>query len=228
MLVADLPLLDAVEHLGATGVKVETLQTDLSDLANIDRLLDAIGDRAVDALMANAGLGLGGYFLDQNFSDIQHVINTNVTGTLYLVQKIAQSMVSNGKGRILVTGSIVGFQPGPFHAVYNASKAFINSLAAALRNELKDTSVTVTCLIPGATRTNAFARAGMLTTFIGSRKELQMDPAKVAEAGFKAMQNGQAYVVAGWLNKVIVLGSKNLARAVGSRNTSASCQAALT
>ena len=90
-----------------------------------------------------------------------------------------------------------GISAWAFYAAYNASKAFIHSFTAALRNELKGTSVTVTCFMPGPTRTNVFARAGMLNTFIGSIKKLQMDPAEVAAVGFRAMQNGQAYVVAG-------------------------------
>ena len=141
ILVADRPLLDSVYHLGAMGGKVETFKTDLSDLANIDRLVDVIDSRVLDSLMANAGQGLGGCFLDHSFREILDVINTNVTGAIYLVQKIAQSMVRNGKGRILVTGLIVGFLSGSFHAAYNATKAFIHSFTAALRDELKGTSV---------------------------------------------------------------------------------------
>ena len=119
-------------------------------------------------------------------------------------------MLSHGHGRIWVTGSIVGFQPGPFHAVYNGSKAFINSFTAALRNELKNTSVTVTCLMPGATDTDALARPGLLKSITGSAQEFQMDAVKVAATGFKAMQEGQADVVAGLINKAIVSVSKIL------------------
>ena len=210
ILAADRPMAEVCASLSATGVNVETLEIDLSEVMNVDRLMEVINGRPVDALMANAGHGLGNRFLEQDFSLIQHVINTNITGTVYLVQKIAQSMVLNGHGQILITGSIVGFQPGPFHAVYNASKAFINSFTAALRNELKNTPVTVTCLMPGATDTDAFARAGMLNTIVGSAKQFQMDAAKVAAVGFKAMQDGKADVVAGLLNKAIVAVSKIL------------------
>lgn len=210
ILAADRPLRLASQRLGAMGISVATLEADLSQPANVDRLMEVINNRPVDALMANAGQGLGGLFLEQDFGDIQQVIHTNITGTIDLLQRVASSMVRIGHGRILITGSIVGFQPGPFHAVYNGSKAFINSFAAALRNELQHTSVTVTCLMPGATNTNAFARAGMLNTIIGSTEQLQMDAAKVAALGFKAMQDGQADVVAGLLNKVIVSASKIL------------------
>jgi len=96
----------------------------------------------------NAGHGLGRGFLDQSFDEILHVIDTNITGTLALIHKVGNDMRSRGVGRILITGSIAGFMPGTFQAVYNGTKAFIDSFSWALRNELKDTGVTVTCLMP--------------------------------------------------------------------------------
>src|SRR4029450_12523170 len=97
------------------------------------------------------GTGSEKAFRDQDFRDVRHVIDTNVTGTIYLIQKIARDMRTRGQGRILITGSIAGFMPGTYHAVYNGTKAFIDSFSFALRAELKDTGVTVTCLMPGAT-----------------------------------------------------------------------------
>jgi short-subunit dehydrogenase len=114
----------------------------------------------VDALLANAGHGLGHGFLDQDFREARHVIDTNITGTIYLIQKVGRDMRERGRGRILITGSIAGFMPGSFQAVYNGTKAFIDSFSFALRNELKDTEITVTCLMPGATETEFFERAG--------------------------------------------------------------------
>jgi short-subunit dehydrogenase len=116
-------------------------------------------------------------------------------------------MREQGQGRILITGSIAGFMPGSFQAVYNGTKAFIDSFAAALRNELKDTGVTVTCLMPGATDTEFFARADMLDTKVGA-DDSKMDPAEVAKIGFKAMMDGEADVVAGMKNKMQVIMSK--------------------
>jgi short-subunit dehydrogenase len=105
-----------------------------------------------------------------------------------------------GQGRILITGSIAGFIPGTYQAVYNASKAFLDSFSFALRAEIADTGVTVTCLMPGATETDFFARADMLDTQIGqSEKD---DPAEVAKVGFKAMMKGDGDVVSGWHNKL--------------------------
>ena len=103
-------------------------------------------------------------------------------------------------GRILITGSIAGFMPGAFQAVYNGTKAFIDSFSFALRNELKDTGVTVTCLMPGATETEFFERAGMKDTKVGPMKK--DDPADVAKTGFDAMMKGEGDVVSGWKNKL--------------------------
>ncbi len=112
------------------------------------------------------------------FDDVRHVIDTNVTGTVYLVQLAGRDMRDRGRGRMLLTGSIAGFMPGTYNAVYNATKAFIDSFSFALRAELKDTGVTVTCLMPGATETDFFERADMLDTKVGQGDK--DDPADVA------------------------------------------------
>ncbi len=191
---------EAASELRALGVQVEAVQADLATLEGVDRLYAAIGGRPVDVLCANAGHGLGGAFLDQDFREAQHVVDTNVTGTIYLIQKVGRDMRARNQGRILITGSIAGFLPGSFQAVYNGTKAFINSFSFALRNELKDTEVTVTDLMPGATETEFFERARMEDTKIGQAKK--DDPQMVAEVGWKAMMNGEGDVVAGWHNKI--------------------------
>jgi len=104
-----------------------------------------------------------------------------------------------GHGRILITGSIAGFMPGTYTAVYNGTKTFIDSFAFA-RAELKDSGVTVTCLMPGATETEFFERADMLATKVGRQKK--DDPADVARVGFDAMMRGDGDVVSGWKNKL--------------------------
>lgn len=200
LLAADQPLNPAAEELRRLGVEVEAVEVDLATADGINRLYQAIGERPVDALLANAGHGLGKGFLDEDFTDVEHLINTNITGTVCLIQKVGKDMRARGQGRILITGSIAGFMPGSFSAVYNGSKAFLNSFSFALRNELKDTGVTVTCLMPGATETEFFERAGMMDTQVGQQEK--DDPADVAEAGFDAMMNGDGDVVSGWKNKL--------------------------
>ncbi len=199
---ADEPeIYDAAQDFEQLGVEVTAIEADLATLEGVDELYSAAEGRPIDALLANAGHGLGGAFLDQSFDEVQHVIDTNITGTIYLAQKVGKDMRSRGEGRILFTGSIAGFTPGSFSATYNGTKAFIDSFSAAIRNELKDTGVTVTCLMPGATETEFFERAGMLDTKIGqSEKD---DPADVARVGFDAMMNGEGDVVSGWKNKVM-------------------------
>jgi short-subunit dehydrogenase len=113
----------------------------------------------VEVLIANAGRGLGKGFLDQDFDAVRHVVDTNITGTIDLIQRVGRDMSARGTGRILITGSIAGFMPGTFQAVYNGTKAFLDSFSFALRAELGDTGVTVTCLMPGATETDFFERA---------------------------------------------------------------------
>jgi short-subunit dehydrogenase len=201
VIAADQQRIEAVAgELRGMGVAVEAVETDLATTEGVDRLVAAAAGRPVDILMANAGHGLGGAFLDQDFQEARHVIDTNITGTIYLIQKVARGMVTRGQGRILIVGSIAGFLPGSFQAVYNGTKAFINSFSFALRNEIKDSGVTVTDLMPGATETEFFERAGMEDTKIGQAKK--DDPAMVAKVGWDAMMKGEGDVVAGWKNKV--------------------------
>lgn len=190
----------AAEYLRTFGGEVRAVEADLATLEGVDALCAAAQGRPVDALLANAGHGLGHAFLDQDFDAVRHVIDTNITGTIYLIQKIGREMRGRGAGRILITGSVAGYMPGSFHAVYNGTKAFIDSFSYALRNELKDSGVTVTCLMPGATETEFFKRADLTDTQVGQAEK--DDPADVAKVGFDAMLNGEADVVAGFKNKV--------------------------
>jgi short-subunit dehydrogenase len=203
IIAADEPLEAASQTFRDLGAEVEIVEDDLATQEGVDALVQAVQGRTIDALLANAGHGLGKAFLDQDFEDVQHVIGTNVTGTIYLIQQIARGMRARGRGKILITGSIAGFMPGTFQAVYNGSKAFLDSFSYALRNELKDTGVSVTCLMPGATDTDFFARADMLDTKVGT-DDHKADPADVAKTGFDAMEKGEAAVVAGISNKLRV------------------------
>ena len=191
---------EAAAELRGHGGAVQAVQADLSGKEGVDKLYEAAGGRRVDALLANAGRGLGRGFLDQDPDEWRHVVETNITGTLLLLQRVGRDMREAGAGRILITGSIAGFMPGTFQAVYNGTKAFLDSFSYALRHELKGSGVTVTCLMPGATETEFFERADMMDTKVGSQKKA--DPAAVAKTGFKAMLNGDGDVVAGWDNKL--------------------------
>jgi short-subunit dehydrogenase len=200
VIAADRAIEEAIDDLEDRGAQVTAVEADLSTSDAIDQVLLAVGSRPVDALLANAGCGLGKGFLDQDFSEVHHLIDANITRTLELIHRIGQSMRRRGAGRILITGSIAEFVPGTFQAAYNASKAFVGSFSWALRNELKDTGVTVTCVMPGATETEFFERADLMDTKIGTEKTA--DPAKVAQIGFKAMMDGDCNVVAGFKHKM--------------------------
>jgi uncharacterized protein len=201
LIAADRPdIHEAAVNCRLDGVHVDAVEADLATSEGVALLDQAIGDQPVALLMANAGHGLGGAFLDQDFTEVRHVIDTNITGTIDLIQRVARQMRARGDGRILITGSIAGFIPGTYQAVYNATKAFIDSFSFALRAELKDSGVSVTCLMPGATETDFFARAGMLDTAVG--QAAKDDPAEVAQVGFDAMMRGDGDVVSGWRNKL--------------------------
>jgi short-subunit dehydrogenase len=193
-------IFEAADVFRKEGVEVEAVEANLALTEGCDKLYGCLKGRPVDALLANAGRGLGRGFLDQDWNDIRYVIDTNVTGTVYLIQKIARDMRARNDGKILITGSIAGFMPGTYQAVYNGTKAFLDSFSFAIRAELKDTNITVTCLMPGATETDFFERADMMDTKVGTEKK--DDPADVAKTGFDAMMEGKGDVVNGWYNKL--------------------------
>ncbi len=196
---------EAAKEFEAFGTRVDAIEVDLSTIEGVDTLLAAAEGRTIDVLIANAGISKGGAFLDQDVASWQHSIGTNVTGTVYLLQRVLRDMVARDAGKVLVTGSIVGYIPGPFNAIYNATKAFIDNFTEALRNELKDSKgVTLTTLMPGATDTEFFDRAGMRDTQVG-QDDSKADPAKVAKDGWDAMFSGKGHIVSGLLNKAQVL-----------------------
>jgi short-subunit dehydrogenase len=209
LLVADTPFVDPAA--GIAGAR--TLEVDLSTIEGVDRLLSEAGGRRIDLLCANAGHGLGGPFLDQDISEWRHVIDTNVTGTVYLLQKVLKQMVTQGAGKVLVTGSIAGWMPGSFSAVYNGSKAFVDNFTAAIRNELKDhEGITLTTLEPGPVETNFFHRAGMDDTKVGQGEKA--DPADVAKDGWDALNAGKDTIISGWMNKLQVAAAGVLPQSV--------------
>ena len=203
IIAADEPAIeDAATELRRHGAECTAVECDLATPDGVDRLLETIdaSGRDVEALVANAGRGLGRAFLEQDLDEALGVVHTNIDGTIRLIHPIANEMRSRGRGRVLITGSIAGLMPGTFQAVYNGSKAFLDSFAVALNSELAESGVTVTCLMPGATETDFFARADMLDTKVGTQEKA--DAADVAKVGFDAMMKGELKVVAGLKNKV--------------------------
>jgi uncharacterized protein len=188
-------LQSAARTLGATdGVNVQTVQADLATRDGVEKLFAAIS-RPVDALLLNAGVGVGGAFTNTDLEAELRMIALNCNHTVHLAKLVVPQMVSRGSGRILITGSQVSVSPNPYQAVYGATKAFVMSFGEALRYELKDTGVTVTVLQPGATETHFFERAHLMDTKVGQAKK--DDPALVAKQGFEAMMDGKDSVAGG-------------------------------
>ena len=198
----------AAGELRGTGADVLPVRTDLRKGEEVERLWSAVlaHGRPVDAVALNAGIGQGGAFVDTDLADDLEVIQTNIVSTVHLAKLVLRDMVGRNSGRVLVTSSIASTMPGSFQATYNATKSFLQSFTEALQNELKDTDVTLTSLMPGPTDTNFFHRADMDDTPVGQGSK--DDPAQVAEQGFKALMKGEDKVVAGSV-KTKVQGAAN-------------------
>lgn len=203
LVVADEPLIEAAAaDFKQFGTDCTSVEADLSTIDGVDQLLSAAGGRQIDLLCANAGRGLGHAFLDQDLADWRRVVDTNITCTAYLLQRVLKQMVARDDGKVLVTGSIAGFIPGAFNAVYNGTKAFVDNFTDALRNEIKESKgVTLTTLMPGPVETEFFDRAEMLDTSVGANPN-KSDPADVAKDGWDALMDGKASIVSGWKNKL--------------------------
>ncbi|MBI2701335.1 MAG: SDR family NAD(P)-dependent oxidoreductase [Mycobacterium sp.] len=202
----------AAQQLGALGVHVRPVQVDLRTGKGVDELYRQVSaeGQPLDAAALNAGVGLGGSFLDSSVDDALALVDLNVRSTVHLAKLILPGMVQRRSGKLLFTSSIASTMPGSYQAVYNASKSFIQSLSEALHDELSKTGVTVTALMPGPTDTNFFRRAGMAGTRMGrmSRKD---DPAEVAREGFDALMDRDRKVVAeSLLTKAMGIGNRLL------------------
>ncbi|MBB3086536.1 SDR family NAD(P)-dependent oxidoreductase [Geodermatophilus sabuli] len=195
----DAELTTAAEQLRGDGRTVQAVQADLRGAAGVEALWAAVQatGRPLAAAALNAGVGKGGAFVDNPLEDELAIIHLNVTSTVRLAKLVLRDMAARGGGRVLFTSSIASTMPGPYQAVYNASKSFVQSFAEALATELRDTGVTVTSLMPGPTDTEFFERGDLLDTKLGQGPK--DDPAQVAKQGFEALMEGEDKVVAGSL-----------------------------
>jgi short-subunit dehydrogenase len=179
-------------ELGALAVQV-----DLATAEGVEELhARATEDGPIDVLALNAGVGVSGRFDHTTLDSQLNLVDLNVRSTVHLGHLVIREMTARATGRVLVTSSIAAVAPGPYHATYAASKAFVHSFAEGVREELKGTGVTITSLMPGPTDTEFFARAEMGDTKIGQMDDKD-DPAVVARDGVEALLAGKASVVAG-------------------------------
>lgn len=190
-------------ELKALGVQVQTIAKDLSDIEQVKALCREVTGQ-VDVLVNNAGQGAYGLFTDNELARELSIIQLNIDATVILTKHFLKEMVSRGEGKILNLGSVAGKLPGPWQAVYHATKAFVLSFTTAVREEVKDSGVTLTALMPGVTDTDFFNKAGMNESKAVQDKEAMADPADVAKAGYEALMAGDDRVIAGFKNKVQV------------------------
>jgi len=196
----------AAAELRGRGAAVDPVRADLGTYKGVEALADRVrAGIPVDALAINAGVGVGGPFLDTALERHLALIALNVTGAVHLARRLLPAMVGLREGRVLFTSSIAGTMPAPYESTYGASKAFLSSFGLALRHELADSGVTVTVLMPGPTETEFFDRAGLEDTKVGqSSKD---DPATVAAEGFEAMMAGKDHIVTGSLKNKLQAGA---------------------
>ena len=198
----------SADKLATAGVDVRPVQVDLRKPEDVQRLYrSATGHgRRLTAAALNAGVGRAGPFVDGDLDTDLSIVDLNVRSTVHLAKLILTEMAASGCGKVLFTSSISSTMPGSLQTIYNASKSFVQSFAEALHDELRDTGVTVTSLMPGPTDTNFFRRANMLDTVIGRMPK--DDPAAVAKQGYDALMRGDRKVVA----------SSALSKAIGLAN----------
>ena len=189
------------------GTQTTTIHKDLADTKAPDEIYAETSGQGqqIDVLVNDAGFGEYGLFATE--TDLQKelaIIQVNAVALMHLTKLYLKDMVSRNEGKILMLGSEVSVVPNPMMAVYGATKAFIKSFSEAIRNELKDTNITVTVLMPGATNTNFFKTAGAADAK-GADPNKTANPAAVAKEGYDALMSGKDHVVAGWMNKARVV-----------------------
>lgn len=205
-------IIAAASHFAVGGTSVEAVQVDLRSEEGVEQLYRTVTERnrPLAAAALNAGVGRGGRFVDTDLADDFEIVDLNIRSTMHLAKLVLRDMARRNAGRVLFTSSIAATMPGSYQPVYNASKSFIQSLAEAVADELRDTEVVVTSLMPGPTDTNFFHRAGLDDTVVG-RMPMKDDPADVARQGFDALMSGRTKVVASSpMTKFIGLANKVL------------------
>ena len=196
---------DAVDELRGMNATVAPVSVDLTKPADVERLTAAVrgAGRPLDAAALNAGVGIGGAFTETDLDRELEIVDLNCRSTIHLAKRLVQDMATRGEGRVLFTSSVASQAPEPFQAVYAASKAFVQSFALALREELAETGVTVTALLPGPTDTDFFDRGDLTDTRLGA-SDHKDDPALVARQGYEGLMEGEASVFAGSLSSKVM------------------------
>jgi len=221
---------DRLESLAAQlrterKVNVQIIAADLSVAGEVERVIRELqaARPEIEFLVNNAGLGNVGAFAKSKLETQMVMVDLNVRALVRLTHAFLPAMLERRRGRVLNIGSTAGLQPGPYGAVYYATKAFVNSFTEALSYELKGTGVTATVSLPGATATEFASVAGSGGTRLF--RSGVMSSAEVAKAAYQAMQAGKPFVIHGWRNKVLALsvrlGPRSVVRSIaGAMNSS--------
>lgn len=213
-------LLHAAQEVKAIreGIQVEVIAKDLAAPNSPHELFDELKGRGIviDSLVNDAGVGKRGEFVGSSLESDIEIVRLNVEALIRLTKLFLPLMLERNEGGILNVGSIAGFQPGPFLAVYHASKAFIVSFTEALAEELKDSRIRITCLCPGPTATHFFSRAEMESARIVQHGNV-MTPQEVAEAGYRAFMDGERVFIPGLINKTVTFMRRVMPRALQAK-----------
>ena len=199
----------AATEFSQYGIDVVTIAKDLFERNAAFEVYDEVKSKglAVDVLVNDAGQGQFGLFVDSDINRLLDLIQLNVASLTAMTHLFLKDMVSRNEGKILQLASIASKLPGPWQAVYHATKAYVLSFTEALIRELKDSAVSMTALQPGATDTDFFNKAEMQESKIMDTK--LSDPAQVAKDGYEALMKGDDKVVSGLKNKAM-MGMSNM------------------
>lgn len=192
------------------NIKVYVFALDLSEYNAAKRLTNAIDDAGlqVDFLINNAGFGTSGEFVELDPETEAEEVRLNVNTLTELTKAYLPGMVERNHGYVLNVASVAAFQPGPYMAVYYATKAYVLSLTEALHAEVKDTGVNVSVLCPGPTETGFFNRAG------SEMMVSKMPSHLVAFFGYKGVMKNKRVIIPGLSNQALVGLAKIMPRAV--------------
>lgn len=195
----------AKEFTQQYGINVITIAKDLIQPKAAFEVYEEVKSKGItiDVLVNDAGQGQYGLFAESDINRLQDIIQLNIISLTVLTHAFLKDMIAKDKGRILQLASVASELPGPWQAVYHATKAYVLHLTEVIINEIKDTNVTMTALQPGATDTDFFRKADMLNSKVMDSK--LADPAKVAKDGYDALMKGDDKVVSGMKNKINVV-----------------------
>ena len=209
----------SAELARAHGIQSRSLAADLADPAAPPRLFEALQGVAIDALVNNAGFGARGAFAEIGYQVEARMIQVNVAALAHLTRLCLPGMLARRNGKILNVASTAAYVPGPFMAVYYASKAFVLSFSEAIAEEVQGSGVTVTALIPGPTETNFAATAGNQDSRL-FRTAAVMSAAAVARVGFDGLMAGKRVAIAGVGNRLTVFSTRLAPRTMLAKITS--------